>query len=157
MNRGRILVVDGDETSRSLLRECLISFGYEVVTASDGKEALDKFIPGVFDCVISDLFMPKIDGLELLRNLKIQDKSIYFLMITGYPSIEGAISAMREGAYDYVTKPFHMEDIRIKIERMLKEKKIAGSLKTMTGLSWALIISIPIWLILGVILSILWK
>ncbi|MCX5822052.1 MAG: hypothetical protein NTY86_00710 [Deltaproteobacteria bacterium] len=50
-----------------------------------------------------------------------------------------------------------MEDIRIKIERMLKEKKIAGSLKTMTGLSWALIISIPIWLILGVILSILWK
>ena len=73
MNRGRILVVDGDETSRSLLRECLISFGYEVVTASDGKEALDKFIPGVFDCVISDLFMTKINGLELLRNLKIQE------------------------------------------------------------------------------------
>lgn len=157
MYRGRILVVDDDETSRSLLRDCLMSFGYEVVTAGDGKEALDKFVPGVFDGVISDLFMPNIDGVELLRNLKIQDKSICFLMITGCPSIEGAVNAMREGAYDYVTKPFHMEDIRIKLERMLKEKKMAGSLKTMTGLSWALIISIPIWLILGVILSILWK
>jgi two-component system response regulator PilR (NtrC family) len=157
MNTGRILIVDDDESTRSLLNDYLVGFGHDVITAVNGEDALEKFIPGEFDCVISDLFMPKVDGLELLKRIRSQDNSVYFIMITGYPTIDSAVNAVKEGAYDYVTKPFHMEDIQIKVERALGAKKTAGSLKTMTGLFWALILSIPIWLLLGIVLGVVWK
>ena len=154
MSVGRILVVDDDESIRLMLKDYFAGFGYDVVAAGDGEDALKKFSPGKFDCVISDLMMPKIDGISLLKKIKSLDKKIFFLMITGYPSIDNAIDAIKEGAYEYITKPFHMEDIRIKVERVLGAKKAAESLKRMTGLFWALIFSAPIWLILGIILGI---
>jgi len=157
MNAGRILVVDDEEVTRSVLNDYFVRAGYDVVTANDGEDALKKFIPGVFDCVISDLFMPGIDGLELLKEIKRRDDKVFFLMITGYPSIDRAVDTMKEGAYDYVTKPFHMEDMRLKVERILNVKKAEKSLKTITSLFWGLIISVPIWLILGIILGIVWK
>jgi DNA-binding NtrC family response regulator len=157
MKVGRILVVEDEESMRSLLSDYFVGFGYDVVTAADGEDALRKFIPGAFDCIISDLFMPKIDGLELLKKIKLLDDKAFFLMITGYPSIERAVNAIREGAYDYVTKPFNLDDVRIKVERILNAKRAAKSLKTLTGLSWGLIISIPIWLILGILLGIVWR
>ncbi len=157
MNAGRLLIVDDDEAIRSVLDEYFTSGGYEVVTAGDGEDALKKFVPGGFDCVISDLMMPKIDGLELLKMIRMQDSRVFFLMITGFPDINNAVDAIKEGAYDYVTKPFHLEDIRIKVERILDIRKAHKSLKTMTGLFWALIASIPIWLILGILLGIVWK
>lgn len=157
MNAGRILVVDDEEVTRSVLNDYFVRSGYDVVTANDGEDALKKFIPGVFDCVISDLFMPGIDGLELLKEIKRRDDKVFFLMITGYPSIDRAVDTMKEGAYDYVTKPFHMEDMRLKVERILNVKKAEKSLKTITSLFWGLIISVPIWLILGIILGIVWK
>ena len=86
-----------------------------------------------------------------------QDSLVFFLMITGFPNIDSAVNAIKEGAYDYVTKPFHMEDIRIKVERLIDAKKAKKALKKMTGIFWALIISIPVWLILGIILGIIWK
>jgi two-component system response regulator PilR (NtrC family) len=157
MKVGRILVVEDEESMRSLLNDYFVGCGYDVVTAIDGEDALKKFNPGVFDCIISDLFMPKIDGLEFLKKIKLQDDKVFFLMITGYPSIERAVDAIREGAYDYVTKPFHLDDVRIKVERILNAKRAAKSLKTLTGLFWGLIISIPIWLILGILLGIVWR
>lgn len=157
MDVGRILIVDDDEAIRSALGEYFTSCGHEVVTAGDGEDALKKFVPGGFDCIISDLMMPKIDGLELLKRIKMQDSLVYFLMITGFPDTNTAVNAIKEGAYDYVTKPFHMEDIRIKVERILSTRKTKKSLKTMTGLFWALIASIPLWLVLGIILGVIWK
>ena len=157
MNTGRILVVDDDEAIRSVLNDYLVTLGYDVTTASDGEDALKKFIPGVFDCVISDLMMPNIPGLELLKKIRMQDKKVFLIMITGYPSIDSAVNAIKEGAYDYLIKPFHMEDIRIKVERALSTRKTEKSLKSMTGLFWGVILSIPIWLILGIVLGIVWK
>ena len=157
MEKGRILVVDDDKSTRSLLHDYLTEVGHEVVTAVDGNEALQKFHAGTFDCVLSDLFMPNVDGFELLRRIKEVDKSVFFFLITGYPTIGSAVNAVKEGAYDYVTKPFNTDDIRIKIDRALETKKTAGSLKTMTGLFWGVILSIPIWLILGIVLGIVWK
>jgi CheY-like chemotaxis protein len=157
MNGGRIFVVDDEESTRSTLHDYFVNFGYDVETAIDGEDALEKFIPGKFDCVISDLFMPRIDGLELLRKIRMLDSKVFFLMITGYPSIDSAVNVMKEGAYDYVTKPFNLEDIRIKVERGINNKRTEESLKKMTGLFWGLIVSIPIWLILGIILGIVWK
>lgn len=157
MNIGRILIVDDDASIRSTLSEYFESFGHNVVTAVDGEDALKKFAPGKFDCVISDLMMPKMDGLELLKLIKMQDCHSFFLMITGYPNIDNAVNAIKAGAYDYITKPFNMEDIRVKVERALDARKTEKSLKTATGLLWGVILSIPVWLILGIILGIVWK
>jgi two-component system, NtrC family, response regulator PilR len=157
MSTGRILVVDDDEAIRSVLNDYLVALGYDVTMAIDGEDALKKFIPGVFDCVISDLMMPKITGLDLVKMIRTHDKKVFFVMITGYPSIDSAVNAIKEGAYDYLIKPFHMEDIRIKVERAISSRNMENSLKSMTGLLWGVILSIPIWLILGIVLGIVWK
>jgi len=157
MSKGNILVVDDDESVRSVLTDYLRSVGYAVVTADSGEDALQKFMPGKFDSVISDFVMPKIDGMELLKQIRQKDAKVVFLMITGYPSLESAIGAMKEGAYDYVTKPFKFEDVRIKLERALYAKSLENSLKKVNGVMWGLIISIPIWLILGIVLGLVWR
>jgi len=157
MSAERILVVDDDVSTRNLLKEHLSNLGYEVTSASNGEEALEKYVPEMFDCIISDLFMPKIDGMELLKKIRQIDREVFFLMITGYPSIDGAVNAIKEGAYDYVTKPFQLEDFRVKVERALSAKRMRKSFKTTKGLLWGFILSIPLWLILGIILGIVWK
>jgi two-component system, NtrC family, response regulator PilR len=157
MNAGRILVVDDEESIRLTLDECFTSLGYEVVTASNGEDALQKFTPGKFDCVISDLMMPSIDGMELLKRIRVQDSDVYFLMITGFPGINSAINAMKEGAYDYLTKPFHLEDIQLKVEKAIHAKRTETSLKRIKGLFLTLIILIPILISLGIIFGIFWK
>ena len=77
MKAGRILVVDDEESARSMLSDYFTGIGYDVVTADDGEDALKKFSPGAFDCVISDLFMPTIDGLELLKKIKNEDREVF--------------------------------------------------------------------------------
>ncbi|MCD6153633.1 MAG: response regulator [Syntrophobacterales bacterium] len=157
MIRGNILIVDDEESVRTVLKEYLANIGYVVVTADSGEDALQKFIPGKFDSVISDLMMPKMDGMELLKQIRQKDTNVVFLMITGYPSIESAIEAIKAGAYDYVTKPFKFEDVKIKLERGLYARNLEKSLKNVNGLMWGLIISIPIWLILGIVLGLVWR
>ncbi len=157
MNIGRLLIVDDNPSICETLSEYFESFGHRVVTAVDGEDALKKFVPGEFDCIISDLMMPKMDGLELLKLVKMQDDRVFFVMMTGYPKIDNAIDAIKAGAYDYVTKPFNMEDIRIKVERAINAKRAEKTLKTKTGLLWGILLSIPLWLILGIILGIVWK
>lgn len=150
---GRVMVVDDEENIREVLSNYLESLGYEVLTATDGQNALDKFEAGAFDLIVSDLLMPAIDGLELLKQIREKDKDVIFLMITGYPSIETAVEAIKKGAYDYITKPFHMEDVKLRIERSFEKKNLRDRLSTIQGFMWALLFSIPLWLILGIILA----
>ncbi len=157
MSTGRILVVDDEESSRETLREYFTNAGYEVVAASGGEEAISLFAPERFNCIVCDLFMPGKDGMEVLKTIRLLDSKVVFLMITGYPSIDSALQAMKEGATDYITKPFNMDDIIIKVERAFNARKTEESLKRVTGLFWGIIISIPIWLILGIILGVFWK
>jgi len=81
------------------------------------------------------------------------DPEILFFIITGYPSIETVLEAMKKGAKDYLVKPFQFDEIKMKIERALVEKDMNKQLKSNKGLIWSLIISIPLWLILGIILA----
>jgi len=157
MKAGRILVVDDEESSRSMLSDYFTGIGYDVVTAEDGEDALKKFTPGAFDCVISDLFMPTVDGLELLKKIRKEDHAVFFLIMTGFPGIDSAVKAMKEGAYDYVTKPFRMEDIRMKVERVLSAKKTEASLKRLKGLFLCLIILLPVLISLAIVFGIFWK
>jgi len=154
---GRVMVVDDEENIREVLSNYLDSMNYEVDTAEDGQEALNKYQKGDFDLIISDLLMPNIDGLELLKRIREIDKDVIFLMITGYPSIETAVDAIKKGAYDYITKPFHMEDVKLRIERAFEKRSLKERLKTVQGLMWALLFSIPLWLVLGIILAAILK
>lgn len=154
---GRIMVVDDEESTRKTLGEYFTEAGYEVVEAGNGEDALRKFLPGKFDCIITDLVMPEIDGLDLLRLIRPLDADTVFLVITGFPGIDSAISAIKEGAYDYITKPFHLEDIQLKVERALTVRKTEMSLKKVKSLILFLIILIPVLISLGIIFGIFWK
>ncbi|MGO9138337.1 MAG: sigma-54-dependent transcriptional regulator [Syntrophales bacterium] len=153
----RVLVVDDEEAIRELLTDYLHKFGYEVVCAANGQEAMQKYKKGHFDTVLSDLVMSPMDGLELLAEIRKTDPDAIFIMITGHPSIDSAMEAMKSGAKDYITKPFNIDEIRLKIDRVLLERSLKGRLKNVQGLIWALVISIPVWLILGIILARLLK
>ena len=148
-----ILVVDDEEDVRDTLHNVLKSMNYVPYVASGGAEALEIIKNNKIDVVLSDLYMPEMDGIELLKRVRNDDKRVIFLMITAHPTIETAVEAIKKGAYDYLTKPFHIEEVRMKINRALEKKGLATSLKTANGVIWALLISIPVWLILGIILA----
>jgi DNA-binding NtrC family response regulator len=148
-----VLIVDDEECIRDILSEYLNTFGFEVTCAENGKQALALFTQGQFDLVISDLMMQPMDGMELLAEIHKIDPDIIFMMVTGFPSIESAMAAIKNGAKDFISKPFNLDEIKLKIERALMEKSLLGRLKNVRGIAWALLISIPIWLFLGIFLA----
>jgi len=157
MADGRLLVVDDEGPIRQMFTDYFTSLGYQVVTAKSGRDALEKFVPGAFDCVLCDLMMPEMDGIEFLQELRVQDRTTPFLMMTGYPSLESAVDAIKRGAYDYITKPVNLEDVYYKIERAIHTKGIEKSLRKASGFLWALVISVPFWLVLGIVLGLVWR
>jgi len=154
---GRVLVVDDDAGVRDSLSEFLTTLGFQPVTAEDGEDALNHYQRGDFEIIMADLVMPKVDGMELLRRIREVDEEVIFLMITGHPSIASAVDSINKGAEDYITKPFHLEDVKLRIEKALERRSLKGRLKTAQGLAWGLMLSIPLWLLLGIILVILIK
>lgn len=149
----RILVVDDDPAILDVLTQYMKLIGLDAVSAASGEEALAVFKKNHFDIVVSDIKMANMDGLTLLGEVKRLDPDVIFIVITGYPSIETVLEAMKKGAVDYIVKPFQFDEIKIKIERALVEKDMNKQLRSNQGIIWSLIISIPVWLILGIILA----
>lgn len=153
MEQINVLVVDDEQDVLQTLEEMLNELNFNPLIAQNGDKAMDIIENNKIDVVLSDIYMPETDGFELLKNVRAFDREIVFLMITGKPTIETAVQSIREGAYDYITKPFDMEDLRIKINRCIEKKRLSHNLKWSRGVIWALIISIPIWLLLGIIFA----
>ena len=114
----KILVVDDAEVMRNLLTGVLTDAGYEVKAVSTGEKAVGEIKEDDYDVVITDLKMPGMNGLEVIKETKQINKDICIIAITAYPSVKSAVEAMREGAYDYITKPFDIEEIKLVVHRV---------------------------------------
>jgi DNA-binding NtrC family response regulator len=151
--KNKALVVDDDPSVLAVLGGYMKAFDFEVETTENPRTALELCRRNRYDIIMSDLVMPQMNGLEFLQEVRQADSDAAFIMITGYPSIESAVEAIRRGAHDYITKPFRIEEVKVKIDRALLEKNLKTRLRHLQGITWALIISIPLWLVLGIVLA----
>ncbi len=124
MAEARVLVVDDEKSMRDLLAIMLRKNGYHVTLAEGGEAALGALKTAAFDLVITDLRMRKVDGLAVLRACKETSSQTVVLVITAFASTDTAVEAMKRGAYDYVTKPFKLEEMRLTIEKALERKRL---------------------------------
>ncbi len=120
----KILVVDDEASMREMLGIMLRRDGYEVVEAMDGQQGCELFRQGEIDLVISDISMPHKDGIELLCELKRLDSEALVVMMTAFSTTEQAVEAMKLGAYDYITKPFKTDEVRLIIAKALERSSL---------------------------------
>jgi len=128
-SNARILVVDDERSMQEFLEIFFRSEGYEVVTAGDVQSALLHLEGNDFDVVVSDIQMPDGTGIDLLEAVREGSPETVVIMITAFASTETAIAAMKQGAYDYITKPFKVDEIRVVIEKALEKQLLASENK----------------------------
>ncbi len=127
----RILIADDDEGMRYFLSEALKKEGYPFESAADGREALKKLESGEFRIVIMDIKMPHVDGLLAMERMKERDPDLLIVLMTAFGSKRVAIEAMKKGAYDYFTKPFDLDEMRIVIRRAVERCRMRGEVKAL--------------------------
>jgi DNA-binding response OmpR family regulator len=120
----RILIVDDDEICREILQDSIQQEGVEVALSGDGLEGLERLAAEPFDILITDINMPRMDGLTLLREARQRHPHILTIVITGYGSLESAIEAIRQGTYDYMQKPFKIEELAVTTRNAVEKVKI---------------------------------
>lgn len=120
----RLLVVDDDEITCNLLEEVLSKEGYAVEKALNGQEAIQKGEREFYDVVLTDIKMVGVDGMEVLKTYRHKSPETIIIMMTAFGSIDTAIGAIKEGAYDYVSKPFKLDEIKLTIRRALEQKRL---------------------------------
>jgi two-component system response regulator PilR (NtrC family) len=124
MAKARILVVDDEKSMRDLLSITLEKEGYDVLTAAGGQQAIEALHRESVDAVITDLRMPKVDGLQVLRAAKEISPDTAVIVITAVASTETAVEAMKLGAYDYITKPFKLDEVNLIVRNALERKRL---------------------------------
>lgn len=124
MNKPHILIADDEQSMREFLDILLRKEGYAVTLAKGGQEALDALDREIFDLVITDVRMPKVGGMEVLKRAREVLPQTPVLMITAYTSTETAVAAMKEGAFDYLSKPFKVDEIKLIIRNALEQRKL---------------------------------
>jgi len=120
----KILVVDDEQSLREVLSIMLRRAGYAVISATDGEDAIELIHKEIFDLVITDLRMPKIDGLEVLKAVKSASPETVVLIITAFATADSAVEAMKQGAYDYLTKPFQVDEVQLIIRNALEKRRL---------------------------------
>jgi len=119
-----VLVVDDDPAHRTMLRTLLTGWGYAVIEADDGSSAIDRVHEQAFDLILMDIRMIKVSGLEALGEIKAFNPAIPVIIMTAYSSVESAVGAMKNGAYDYLTKPLDFDELRLTMERAMEHSHL---------------------------------
>jgi DNA-binding NtrC family response regulator len=119
-----VLIAEDEALLRRILAGLLEGEGYRVVTAGDGREALERFAAERVDLVLTDIRMPGIEGLDLLDRLKSVDPDVLVIVMTAFSSVDSAVAALRKGAYDYVVKPFVNDDVLASVRNALRQREL---------------------------------
>lgn len=133
-----ILVAEDEEITLNNIIDTLQEEGYSVSAAKDGREALQKIETGYFDVFITDIKMPYASGIELLEKIKEKNLDTEVIMITGFGSIGSAVEAMKKGAHDYITKPFDLDELSLRVKKLYEQKALKKeniALKTFLGMN----------------------
>ena len=125
----RILIVDDEDSMCELVKEALTPFGFQCTLAHTAEEALSALVTSSYDVVLTDIKMPKVSGLELCQQIQAARPDLPVVLMTAFGTMETAIEAMRRGAYDFVTKPFELDLLRITIERAAKHHQLKKQLE----------------------------
>jgi two-component system response regulator HydG len=133
MGNIRLLVADDKETILKLFQDAF-AHGFDITTAADGQKALVMALNGNFDVVVSDIRMPGVDGLTLLRELKRARPEVEVVLMTAFASVPNAVEAMKEGAYDYLTKPFDPEEALWVVQRAAERKRLREQAENLRSL-----------------------
>jgi DNA-binding NtrC family response regulator len=126
---GKILVVEDNDVLRSSVVQALLENSHIVTEVADGEDATDRLQEESFDVVLTDMRMPKKSGVEVLRFAKSVNELTVVIMMTAFGTIESAVEAMKNGAYDYIQKPFELEELEVKINRALDHRRDSGVLQ----------------------------
>jgi DNA-binding NtrC family response regulator len=129
MARGRILIVDDDRNILNVVGTRLKSHDFDVDMASSGFEALRKWRESHYDVMITDVRMPEMDGLELMNQVQALDRHVQTIMLTAYGTIDHAVSAMKNGAFDYLTKPFDSRELLYRVERAMEQARLTTEVR----------------------------
>ena len=133
MEEGKILVVEDQDAMRESLVIAFKDEGYQVAGVASGDEAIQRLNNNVYDLVVTDLKMKKVDGLEVLKAVKNANSSTEVVLITAYGTIITAVQAIRDGAYDYVTKPFRHQEILRVVKKAIEKKSLKDRVRYLEG------------------------
>ena len=122
---GKILVVDDEEKMCESLKTLLSGVGYEVTTVQEGEKAIQKINQDNFDLVITDIKMPRLDGLDILKAARTKDQEALVILMTGFASLDSAVNAINQGAYDYLMKPIEFPELKLTVRRGLEKRRDA--------------------------------
>jgi DNA-binding NtrC family response regulator len=122
--KGKILIVDDEEIMRSSLADWLREDGYETTAVDSGKKAIEEVKKEKFSAALVDLKMPEMDGIQTMREIKKIQKNLPIIIITAYATVDTAVQAIKEGAYDYLPKPFNPDEITLLIKKIIEHQKL---------------------------------
>jgi two-component system response regulator HydG len=124
VNTSRVLVIEDDADGRQSVAEAIQEIGYQVVAVETGRRGIDEVTRGDFDVVLSDLVLPDVDGIEVLRHARRTNSDVPVLIMTAYGTVSSSVEALKAGAYDYVTKPLDLDDLQSKIRRAAETRRL---------------------------------
>ncbi len=149
----KILVVEDEKDIQDVLAEALKIWGYETVVANNGEEGLHKFNEQNFSMVITDIRMPVMDGLTMLKKIKEKKPFMPILVVTGYPSVDSAVESLMKGADYYIVKPINMDDLHAKIGKAFESKKVHLKMQKYKRINIILSLLLPVCIFLGYLIA----